>query len=143
MMSAAHNDPAGFPVAALPSRGEAGVPAALTGLSEPARRDAPLPAPGDASALRRAYLRLLLMAFSLFNSIRLITYLPTIVAIHAHGDSSQYSLWTWTMWIGANLSMAAWLYETNGRKFDAVVGMNLGNAVMCSATSLAIVYYRL
>jgi hypothetical protein len=142
-MSAAPDDPAGFPVAALPPRGDAGASAGLAGLGAPERRPAPLTAPGDASAMRRAYLRLLLTAFSLFNSIRLITYLPTIVAIHAHGDSSQYSLWTWTMWIGANLSMAAWLYETNGRKFDAVVGMNLGNAVMCSATSLAIVYYRL
>ena len=102
-----------------------------------------LPAHVDASATRRAYLRLLLMTFTVFNSIRLFTYLPTIVAIHASGDSGQYSLWTWTMWIGANATTAAWLYETNGRKLDAVVGMSLGNAVMCSVTSLAIVYYRL
>jgi hypothetical protein len=130
-------------VAGLPPRDEATIRAGLTDPSAPARRHAALPDPGAASAIRHAYLRFLLMAFTLFNSIRLLTYLPTIVAIHANGDSSQYSLWTWTMWIGANLSMAAWLYETNGRKFDAVVGMSLGNAVMCSATSLAIVYYRL
>jgi hypothetical protein len=102
-----------------------------------------LPARGVASATRSAYLRLLLMAFTVCNSIRIVTYLPTIVTIHASGDSGQYSLWTWTMWIGANVTTAAWLYETNGRKVDAVIGMSLGNAVMCSVTSLAIVYYRL
>ncbi|NLD54911.1 MAG: hypothetical protein GX652_09655 [Burkholderiaceae bacterium] len=102
-----------------------------------------LPTQGDASVVRRTYLRLLLMAFTLFNSIRLLTYLPTIVAIHGSSDSSQHSLWTWTMWIGANVSTAAWLYETNGRKLDPVIVMSIGNALMCSATSLAIVYYRL
>lgn len=100
-------------------------------------------AQGDASAARRAYLKLLVLAFTLFNSIRLITYVPTILALHASGDSSQYSLWTWTMWIGANATMAAWLYEANGQKFDAASAMNAGNALMCAATSLTIVYFRL
>jgi hypothetical protein len=117
-MSPAPEDHAAFP-AALTHEGESG-----------------------SSVLRRAYLRLLVMAFTLFNSIRLITYVPTILAIHASGDSGQYSLWTWTMWIGANATMAAWLYENNGRRLDAASAMNAGNALMCAATSLTIVYYR-
>lgn len=92
--------------------------------------------------MRRSYLRVLATAFTLFNSIRIITYLPTILAIHASGDSSQYSLWTWLMWIGANGSMAAWLYENNGQKFDPASVVSAGNALMCVATCVTIVYYR-
>jgi hypothetical protein len=95
------------------------------------------------SKVRQTYLRVLGLAFALFSSIRILTYLPTIWAIHASGDSSQYSLWTWVTWIGANASMAAWLFENNGQRFDSASAVSAGNALMCALTCLAIVYYRL
>lgn len=99
----------------------------------------------DISALRSRsslYLRLLNWTFVAFNSTRLITYLPTIWAIHISADSSQHSLFTWLAWVGANASMAALLYENNGRRFDKAVAVNLGNAALCLATTLVICVYR-
>ena len=95
------------------------------------------------SKLRRAYLRGLAVAFAVFSSVRVLTYLPTIWAIHAVGDSGQYSVWTWVAWIGGNVSMAAWLYENNGQRVDSAVVVTIANALMCLATCATIVYYRL
>jgi hypothetical protein len=92
---------------------------------------------------RELYLRFLTWAFTLFNSIRVIAYAPTIWAIHASGDSSQHSLWTWIIWAGANATMAAWLYEHNGRRVNRAIAVNMGNAAMCVATVAVIVVYRL
>jgi hypothetical protein len=103
----------------------------------------PYVAPADASRMRRSYLRCLALSFAFFSSIRTLTYLPTIWAIHASGDSSQHSLWTWIAWVGANGSMAAWLYENNERQFNPASVVSVGNAVMCLATCLAILCYRI
>ena len=65
---------------------------------------------------RRLYLKLLTWAFTLFNTVRVAAYLPTMWAIHSSGDSSQHSLWTWVTWLGANATMAAWLHEHNGQR---------------------------
>lgn len=92
---------------------------------------------------RRMYLTVLTWAFTLFNSVRVAAYLPTIWAIHASGDSSQHSLWTWITWVGANATMAAWLYEQNGHRLNRAVVVNIGNAVMCLGTVLLIVAYRI
>jgi hypothetical protein len=102
------------------------------------------PAPGNAARQPRPalHLRLLTWIFVGFNSTRLLTYLPTIWAIHASGDSSQHSLLTWLAWVGANASMAAWLYENNGRRLDKAIALNLGNALLCLATTLVICAYR-
>jgi len=91
---------------------------------------------------RRLYLGVLTWAFTLFNSVRVASYLPTIWAIQASADSSQHSLWTWITWVGANATMAAWLYEQNGRRLHRAAAVNIGNAVMCLATVLLIVAYR-
>ena len=88
------------------------------------------------------YPKLLNWSFTVFNSTRLITYLPTMWAVHTSGDSSQHSLWTWLAWVGANASMAAWLYENNGRRLDKAVAVNIGNALMCAATTALICCYR-
>ena len=88
------------------------------------------------------YLRVLVWAFTLFNSVRVLTYLPTMWAIHASGDSSQHSLWTWLTWLGANATMAAYLYEQNGQRIDRPVVVNVGNAVMCAVTTAIIAAYR-
>lgn len=88
-------------------------------------------------------LRLLTWAFTLFSSLRMVAYLPTIGAIAASGDASQHSLWTWGTWLGANLTMAAWLHEHNGGRVDRAVAVNLGNAAMCLVTVVLIVWHRL
>lgn len=102
------------------------------------RRDAGA-GPGRA---RGAYLAGLTWAFTLFSSLRVFSYLPTLWAIVATADSSQHSLWTWGTWLGANLTMAAWLYEQQGQRFSRAVVVNLGNAAMCAATITVIVAVR-
>lgn len=96
---------------------------------------APPPAP-------TTYLSVLTWLFTLFNSVRVLAYLPTLWAIVASGDSSQHSLLTWITWIGANATMAAWLYEHNGRHLNRAIAVNLCNTVMCLTISALIVAYR-
>ncbi|MBI5716853.1 MAG: hypothetical protein HZC37_04105 [Burkholderiales bacterium] len=99
--------------------------------------------PGQSSRpWRRGYLRLLTWSFALFNAVRVASYLPTMWAIHASANSSQHSLWTWGAWLGANATMAAWLYEQNGQRADRAVLVNLANALACGATAALIAAYR-
>ncbi|HWH73082.1 MAG TPA: hypothetical protein VNV16_02325 [Methylibium sp.] len=91
---------------------------------------------------RASYLAVLTWLFALFNSVRLLSYLPTLWMIHSSGDSSQHSLWTWGTWLGANLTMAAWLYEQNGQRMGRAVAVSLGNASMCAATVALIAAQR-
>ena len=100
---------------------------------------ASIPTPSGA---RRLYLGLLTWAFTIFNSVRIASYLPTLWAIEASGNSSQHSLWTWATWVGANATMAAWLYEHNGRTVNRAVAVNVGNAAMCLVTVVLIVWHR-
>lgn len=88
------------------------------------------------------YLNVVNWAFVLFSSTRLLTYLPTLWAIHASGNSDQHSMLTWCAWVGSNVSMAAWLYENNGRRFNKAVAVVCGNSVMCLVTCLVILLYR-
>lgn len=116
-------------------------------LPTPAPRP-PQPAPvatpaGPAAGRRLSYLVVLGWAFTLFNSVRVAAYLPTVWAIFTSGDSSQHSLWTWCTWFGANLTMALWLRERNGGHFDRAAAVNLGNATMCGITLVLIVWFRL
>ena len=113
-------------------------------LPTPAPRP-PQPAPATAAATgwRPSYLAVLSWAFTLFNSVRVAAYLPTVWAIFTSGDSSQHSLWTWCTWFGANLTMALWLRERNGGHFDRAAAVNLGNATMCGITLVLIVWFRL
>jgi len=96
-----------------------------------------------AATWRSHYLRTLTWAFTLFSTIRVLTYLPTIAAIVASGDSSQHSLLTWLSWTGANLTMAAWLYEQSGQRVNRAVGVNIGNGLMCVLTTAVIVWQRM
>ncbi|HZF78634.1 MAG TPA: hypothetical protein VEZ89_02475 [Rubrivivax sp.] len=92
---------------------------------------------------RRAYLALLPWAFTLFSSLRVVAYLPTLWAIQSSGDSSQHSLVTWCTWLGANVTMAAWLHEHNGCRANAAVWASLSNATMCAAAVVLIAWWRL
>lgn len=91
---------------------------------------------------RSTYLTVLTWSFTLFNSVRALSYLPTMWAIWESGDSSQHSLLTWFVWVGANLTMAAWLYEQNGQRMGRAVVINLGNTAMCIVTAALIVAHR-
>jgi hypothetical protein len=96
----------------------------------------------DSAPQRRLGLRLLTWAFTFFNAVRMVAYVPTMWAICTTGNSSQHSLWTWCIWLGANATMAAWLHENNGRRVNKAVLVNAGNAVMCLATVLMILQHR-
>jgi len=102
-----------------------------------------VPRPAHCQGARATYLAVLTWAFTLFSSLRVVSYLPTMWAIQASGDSSQHSLWTWLTWLGGNLTMAAWLYEHNGQRLDRAAIVNLVNATMCAGTVVLIVAHRI
>jgi hypothetical protein len=81
-------------------------------------------------------------AFTVLNSLRLLAYQSTQWLIVAGGDSSQHSLWTWLIWTGANLGMAAWLCEQNTQRIDRAAALSLFNGLMCLLTAGLILYFR-
>jgi len=91
---------------------------------------------------RSTYLAVLTWAFTAFNTGRVFAYLPTLWAIHASGDSSQHSLWTWLTWLGANATMAAWLREQNAGRANPAVLISLVNAAMCLMMAVVIALHR-
>lgn len=91
---------------------------------------------------RALYLRVLTWAFMLLTAARLVAYMPTVWAILQSRDSRQHSLWTWLIWVGANLTMAAWLYEFNGQRVDKAIAVSLANAVACGLTTVVILCFR-
>lgn len=105
---------------------------------DPSLADPAVPPP----AWRCHYLAALAWAFALFNGLRVFAYLPTLWVIQLSGDSSQHSVWTWVHWLGANLTMAAWLFEHNHRRVNRAVCVHLGNSAMCAATLLLILWHR-
>lgn len=102
----------------------------------------PQPAPRPARLRREHYLLLLGWAFAFFNSLRLVSYLPTLALIVEQQNSNQHSLLTWCTWLGANLTMAGWLHEHNGRRCNRAVAVSLVNAAMCAATAALILWFR-
>jgi hypothetical protein len=92
---------------------------------------------------RTTYLCVLLWSFTVFNVLRLLTYAPTLWALHESGRSDQHSLFTWVGWTLSNLTMALWLYEKSQHRLDGAVAVNFGNAAMCAIASLLIIWYRL
>ncbi len=103
----------------------------------------PMRMPRPALFTRERYLVLLGWAFTFFSSVRVLTYLPTMALIVQQQNASQHSLLTWCTWTGANLTMAGWLHEHNGRRFNTAVWVNLANAAMCALTVALIAAYRL
>lgn len=91
---------------------------------------------------RSRYLTLLGWAFTLFNSVRVFAYLPTMWTLMQSGNSSQHSVWTWFTWFGANLTMALWLRERNGGRLDKASSVNLCNASMCGIMVVLILWLR-
>lgn len=101
-----------------------------------------LQTPRPARFRREHYLLLLGWAFAFFNSLRLVSYLPTLALIVEQQNSNQHSLLTWCTWLGANLTMAGWLHEHNGRRCNRAVAVSLVNAAMCAATAALILWFR-
>jgi len=97
--------------------------------------------PGGATG-RERYLTLLTWAFTLFNSVRVFAYVPTMISICQSGSSDQHSLLTWLTWLGANATMAAWLYEQQGQRVNRAILVNIGNAAMCAGTVGLIAWFR-
>lgn len=92
--------------------------------------------------IRSLYRRVLNWSTNLFGSIRVLTYIPTIITLVVSAESSQHSLLTWSAWVLANASMTASIYESNGRKLTNLVLVNAGNTLMCLVTMAVIWYYR-
>lgn len=123
------------------SAGTVSAPHPLAGEPAQATLDQPQQ-PGVPRSWRPAYLNLLAWAFTLLNSARVLSYLPTLWALTQSGDSSQHSLWTWGLWFGANVTMAAWLYEQQGQRWSRAVAVNVVNASMCATTFVVIAALR-
>ena len=101
-----------------------------------------LQTPRPARFRREHYLLLLGWAFAFFNSLRLVSYLPTLALIVEQQNSNQHSLLTWLTLACANVTMAMWVYEHNGRRFERLVIINAMNTVMCLLTAGVIAAYR-
>jgi hypothetical protein len=100
--------------------------------------------PAQPSAIANSRYQAVLGAlFGLFSSARVLAYLPTIWAVVANADSSQHSLLTWCTFFGGNATMAAWLWEQNGRRCNAAIAASGGNALMCLATIAVVTWARL
>jgi hypothetical protein len=100
------------------------------------------PAAPATPAPNTVYQALLTWAFIFFGSLRVLSYLPTLWVIAQQQNSSQHSLLTWCTWLGANLTMAAWLHEHNGWRSNHAVVVNLLNAAMCGASVALIAWFR-
>jgi hypothetical protein len=96
----------------------------------------------DAAAPPPRSLSLLSGAFAIFNGLRIVAYLPTLSAIHSSAHADQHSLFTWLTFLGANVTMALWLHQQNGRRMTRAVAVNAFNALMCGAIAASIGWLR-
>lgn len=94
------------------------------------------------AAPRMRSLSMLSLSFALFNGLRIVAYLPTLAAIQSSGHADQHSLFTWLTFLGANLTMALWLHEQNGRRMNRAVAVNAFNALMCGAIAASVAWLR-
>lgn len=91
---------------------------------------------------RPTRLSLLSTSFACFNALRIVGYLPTLLAIQSSGHADQHSLFTWIVFVGANTTMALWLHEHNGHRVDRAVAVNAFNALMCAGIAASIAWIR-
>jgi hypothetical protein len=101
----------------------------------------PAPPPRTARRSPPRVVRGLAGLFAAFSLARVLAYLPTMWAIWADRDASQHSMLTWAIWLGANLSMAAWLSVQDVPRSRAVL-VSCANALMCALTLALILWFR-
>jgi hypothetical protein len=81
-------------------------------------------------------------AFGIFNVLRLVSYLPQILAVaRDNGSASAISISCWTIWIGANTSTA--LYAGLNVGDFALALISLFNAGCCAAVLVLALHKRL
>lgn len=93
--------------------------------------------------LNSLYLHFLSAMFVFWNSVRILTYVPTILKLKRPGASAKdYSLATWASWVFSNGFFALYLWEQSQRELNSMVILNCGNTVMCLVTCYYIVKLR-
>ena len=82
-----------------------------------------------------------LALFSLFNILRLGSYLPQIARVAADTEGARaISYSTWRLWIGANVSTAA--YAVVNITDWALFAISATNALGCAAVVLVTIWKR-
>jgi hypothetical protein len=85
--------------------------------------------------LQSIYLSFLSVMFVFWNSVRILTYVPTIRKLsRPNASASDYSLTTWASWVFSNGFFALYLWEQGQREMNTMVWLNTGNTVMCLVT---------
>lgn len=85
--------------------------------------------------LQDLYLGFLSTMFLFWNSVRILTYVPTILKLMRPTASARdYSVATWGSWVLSNGFFALYLWEHDGRQMSAMVLLNVGNTCMCLLT---------
>lgn len=77
--------------------------------------------------------------FLFWNSVRVLTYLPTIVKLLRCGeDAHSHSLFSWVCWSLSNGTFALMLLEKNNGIPDSMFWLNASNTLMCTVVSSTI-----
>lgn len=81
------------------------------------------------------YMSTISVLFVFWNSVRIFTYVPTILKLKRQGASAKdYSLATWASWVFSNGFFALYLWEQSERALNVMVILNCGNTLMCLIT---------
>jgi hypothetical protein len=83
---------------------------------------------------------LITAAFGIFNALRLVSYIPQIVAVarDRHGAEAK-SLSCWSIWVGANATAALYAWVNVG---DAVLALTSGFNTVCCLTVVALALHK-